>query len=395
MLTSGLLNLPWWGVLIATLVMTQITIAAVTLYLHRSQAHRAVEFHPAINHFFRFWIWFTNSMNTKEWVAVHRKHHACTEIAGDPHSPQIYGLKKVFFEGVELYRSEIKNEETLERFGRGTPDDWVERNLYIRYNNAGVAALLLLDLLCFGVIGLTVWAVQMLWIPISAAGVVNGIGHYWGYRNFDCKDASRNLIPWALFIGGEELHNNHHAYPNSAKMSVKWWELDIGWLYIRILAFLRLAKINKVSPKLQRIPDKSIVDDETIRAIFSNPLQIMSRYSKDVIVPVLRREKQLAGSKGKQLFHQARRLLTRQRGLVDSSSRQRLSVLLDSCQPLQLVCQYRQNLCDIWSRRSTSQKELLEALQEWCHQAETTGIDVLQKFSGRLKTYVPKPAQGM
>jgi len=236
----GLLQLPWWGYIVLILTLTQITVLGVTIYLHRCQAHRALELHPIVSHFFRFWLWLTTGMVTKEWTAIHRKHHAKVETKDDPHSPVALTIKKVFFEGAELYRKEAKNKETMERYGEGTPDDWIEKNLYSRHSALGISLMLVIDLVLFGAMGLTVWALQMAWIPLFAAGVVNGIGHYWGYRNFECKDASRNIIPFGLFIGGEELHNNHHAFATSAKFSSKWWEWDTGWFLIRALQLFGL-----------------------------------------------------------------------------------------------------------------------------------------------------------
>lgn len=386
----GLLNLSWWGCFIVLMVFTQITIAGVTLYLHRSQAHRSVEFHPVICHIFRFWLWLSTGMSTKAWTAIHRKHHIVTETDEDPHSPQTRGLRKVFFQGAELYRAESKNKETLERYGKGTPDDWLERNVYSKYPVGGIIIMLFIDLLLFGVYGITMWAIQMMWIPLFAAGVINGIGHYWGYRNFECPDASRNISFLAVFIGGEELHNNHHTYPHSAKLSVKWWEFDIGWGYITLMKWFGLAKVRKVPPKLVRVADKTQIDAETLRALFANPLQIMARYSKDVLVPVYKQERSRAGAASKALFKRAKKLLVREKSLMDHDGSQKLSTILQDNQTLAQAYQFREKLQAIWTRTSASQKELLEALQEWCKQAEATGVEVLQGFASRLKTYVPK-----
>ena len=239
---NGLIDLPWWGYIVYTLIVTHITIAGVTIYLHRHSAHRALELHPVISHFFRFWLWLTTGMVTKQWTAIHRKHHAKCETPEDPHSPQILGLKKVLWQGAELYRAEAKNDETMKRYGAGTPDDWMEHHVY-SHSVIGVSILMIINLVLFGPIGLTIWAVQMAWIPFWAAGVVNGVAHYYGYRNFTCPDASTNLVPWGILIGGEELHNNHHGNGASAKFSQRWFEFDIGWQYIKILKFLRLAKV--------------------------------------------------------------------------------------------------------------------------------------------------------
>lgn len=223
--------------------MTHITIISVTLYLHRSQAHRGVEFHPILSHFMRFWLWLTTGMITKQWVAIHRKHHKDTDISGDPHSPHVYGIWNILFKGVRYYYLAGKNSKMIMNFGKGTPDDWIEKKVYTPYPHLGIALMLILDLVLFGWWGILVWSVQMIWIPFWAAGVINGLGHWWGYRNTNTDDRSTNIIPWAIWIGGEELHNNHHADPASAKLSRKWWEFDIGWMYLRIFEFLGLAKI--------------------------------------------------------------------------------------------------------------------------------------------------------
>lgn len=289
----GVLNLSFWGYVIATIVLTQITIAAVTIYLHRYQTHRALTLHPVVSHFFRLWLWLTTGMVTAEWVAIHRKHHATTDVEGDPHSPKVLGIKKVFWQGAELYREASKDRGMIKKYSHGTPNDWVERNVYSRFSSKGILIMLLADLLLFGIPGLTIWAIQMMWIPLHAAGVVNGIGHYWGYRNFECPDAATNIFPWGFWIGGEELHNNHHTFASSAKFSVKWWEFDIGWMYIRLLSFLKLAKVKKLPPKLAMEEGKLHVDLETVKAVVSNRFQVMSYYYKHVVRPILKMEKRV------------------------------------------------------------------------------------------------------
>jgi len=383
----GLLNLPLWGYFVTTLILTQITIAAVTLYLHRSQAHRAVDFHPVVSHFFRFWLWMTTGMVTKEWAAVHRKHHAKCETEEDPHSPQIFGLKKVLLEGAELYKKAAADKELLERYGHGTPDDWVERHVYTRYPIVGVSLMLGIDLLLFGLPGISIWGVQMLWIPLCAAGIINGIGHYFGYRNFECPDAAKNIIPFGLFVCGEELHNNHHTFATSAKLSNKWWELDLGWGYICALRFFKLAKVKRVAPKLESIKDKMSIDAETVKALITNRFQIMSNYSKTVILPVLQQEKQKAGARGLELFQKAKILLIREDSLVDADGRKRLAQLLQERKNLKQVYEYRLKLQAIWGRTTASQKELLEYIREWCRQAEATGIDALRDFAMQLRGF--------
>ncbi len=388
----GLLQLPWWGYVVVTLVLTQITILSVTLYLHRCQAHRALELHPIVSHFFRFWLWLTTGMVTKEWASIHRKHHAKVDTDADPHSPQTRGIKKVFFEGAELYKAESKVKETMERYGEGTPDDWIERNLYSRFSTLGVATMLITNVALFGLIGVTIWAIQMAWIPLFAAGVVNGIGHYWGYRNFESKDASRNILPLGVFIGGEELHNNHHAFATSAKFSTKWWEIDIGWGVIRLLQAVGLAKPKRTVPKLRMEPTKTAIDTDTLTALITYRLQVMARYTREVMLPVLRDEKKNAGKGNSLILRKARTVLVRDPSIMPASHKLRLANVLENFQSLDVIYQFRLKLQDIWSRRTASQKELLDALQEWCKQAEATGIETLLRFAKRLKMYVPQEA---
>lgn len=392
-LEHGFLHLPWWGVLVATLILTQITIVCVTVFLHRCQSHRALDLHPIASHFFRFWLWMTTGMETKQWVAIHRKHHSKVETAEDPHSPQVKGLATVLWQGTELYRKESRNQETLERYGQGTPDDWMERNVYTAHSALGIMLMLIINVALFGVIGLTVWAIQMAWIPFFAAGVVNGIAHYWGYRNYECQDASRNIFPIAFFIGGEELHNNHHTYGTSAKFSVKWWEVDIGWGIIRLMQFFGLAKPKRIPPKANLVPGKNAIDVETIKAIVTNRFHLMAQYSKNVIAPVLREERRRAGNAGRTVLTRVRTLLVRETSLVKGANQERLAHILEKHPMLKTVYQYRLKLQNIWVRSTASQKELVEALQEWCRQAEASGIEVLREFVKHLKSYVPHPQQ--
>lgn len=389
----GVLNLSWVGYIFATLILTQITIAAVTIYLHRHQTHRALELHPIVSHFFRFWLWITTAMVTKEWVAIHRKHHAKCETPDDPHSPKVLGIKKVLWEGVELYREEAKNQDTLEQYGSGTPDDWVERNVYSRFPSIGILLMAIIDGILFGIPAITIWAIQMMWIPFFAAGVVNGIGHYWGYRNYECAEAARNIVPWGIFIGGEELHNNHHTFASSAKLSSKKWEIDMGWVYIRILAFFKLATVKRLPPEFTLKKEKSTIDGETLKVVLANRFQVMARYSKEVMVPVFKQEKAKAGEASRALFRRVKKALIRETSLVSQSQKQRLTKLLESKEHLAVVYQYRMKLQEIWSKTAANQKELLEALKEWCKQAEATGIEALREFADSLKMYVPVPAR--
>ena len=383
------MNLPWWGVLIATLLFTHITIVAVTVFLHRAQAHRALKLHPAVSHFFRFWLWLTTGMSTKGWVAVHRKHHAKCETPEDPHSPQILGIRKVLWQGVEVYRLEADKAETLDRYGHSTPDDWLERNLYTHSNrhNLGIVLMLLLDLLLFGVLGLSVWAVQMVWIPFWAAGVINGIGHYWGYRNYEPKDASTNIVPWGVIIGGEELHNNHHAFPSSAKFSSRWWEFDLGWLYIRLLQALGLAHIKKVAPKPQLLPGKQVVDVDTLRAVVLNRFYIMADFGRDVVLPVLREELRKVDASRRRFLKRSKAALIREEARLSEDQRDRLQGALSMSQTLRTVYDYRLSLQAIWARTTASHEKLLASLQDWCAQAEASGIDYLREFAKTLRSY--------
>ena len=382
----GVLDLSAWAYVIVTLVMLQITMMAVTLYLHRDQAHRAIDLHPVLRHFFRFWIWCTSGMLTREWVAVHRKHHAFCESKDDPHSPQIYGLKKVMLEGAELYRAEKDNPETVEKFGRGAPNDWLEKNIYLRVPYGGIILMVIADLLLFGIPGIIIIAIQMVSMPLFAAGIINGLGHHSGYRNFECDDAATNLIPWAFLIGGEELHNNHHAFPTSAKFSVRRWEFDIGWLYIKIFRGFGLARINKIAPRpvVQRKPDANI-EIENLRAIIVNRMHVLRDYTKRVTVPVFRKEKALAA--GNSAFRRAKKLLVRRPKLLDDNAKLRLSELLADNAALRTVHEFRETLSELWGGANVSNENLVAQLREWCAEAEASGIKVLEDFARRLRSY--------
>ena len=389
----GLLDLSLWGYIIAALLLTHITIASVTIFLHRHQAHRALELHPMVSHFFRFWLWLTTAMITKEWVAVHRKHHAKCETREDPHSPQVLGLNKVLWQGAFLYHREAKDTDSLSTYGKGTPEDWVERMLYTRFRNLGVVLMLVIDLVLFGLAGILIWVTQMVWIPFWAAGVINGIGHDWGYRNHECPDASTNIIPWGVVVGGEELHNNHHAYSTSAKFSSKWWELDMGWMYICVLERVGLARVKKVAPKLVIGPTKPMVDMETLHAVLTHRFQVTSRYGKEVLAPVLREELHEANPAGRRLLKRARKLLVRDESLLDEVSRSVLETVLRGSQSLKTVYSHKQRLQEIWKGSNLSQESLLHALQEWCRQAEVAGIQGLRDFAFRLRGYVRQMAE--
>lgn len=387
----GLLNLSFWSYVIATLVMVQITMMAVTLYLHRDQAHRALDLHPLLRHFFRFWVWCTSAMLTREWIAVHRKHHAYCETEGDPHSPQVLGLKKVLLEGAELYLAEREKPETIEKFGRGAPDDWLERNLYLRFRFGGIVLLVVTDLVLFGVPGIIIIAIQMLAMPLFAAGVINGLGHHSGYRNFECDDAATNLIPWAFLIGGEELHNNHHAFPTSAKFSVRQWEFDIGWMYITIFRGLGLAKVRRVAPQpfLVEEPAKP-VELDNLRAVMINRMHVLRDYTKRVTLPVFKAERSMAV--GNTALRRAKKLLVRQPKLLDENAMERLRDVLSNNISLHTVHEFREQLRELWSGAIVSNERLIERFENWCVSAEASGIQVLQDFALRLRAYQLLPA---
>ncbi|MGE3317840.1 MAG: fatty acid desaturase [Candidatus Berkiella sp.] len=386
----GLCNLPWWGYPLVLLALTHVTILGVTIFLHRHQAHRALDMHPALAHFFRFWLWLTTGMITKEWAAIHRKHHAKCETADDPHSPQVLGLPLVMWHGTELYRRESRNMETMERYGQGTPDDAMER-FYQRNSKKGITAMLIIDLVLFGVPGLAIWALQMAWIPFWAAGVVNGVGHFWGYRNFECPDEARNVSPWGIFIGGEELHNNHHTFPTSAKLSVKWWEIDSGWFYIRLFEMLGLAKVKRVAPEPQFEPGKAQVDLETLKALLLNRFQIMARYSREVIAPVFAQEAKKMPNEAS-ILSRAKKLLVRESSLLDEAAKVRLEQFLQNHKMMQVVYQFKERLHDLWAQTTLKEKEMVEALQKWCAEAEATGVSALREFSEYLKSLTLKTA---
>ncbi len=385
---SGLFELPWWGYVVVALVMTHITIASVTIYLHRHQAHRALELSPLPSHFFRFWLWLTTGMVTGEWAAVHRKHHAKCETPEDPHSPQTRGIRKVLLEGAELYRIEADNKETLARYGHGTPNDWLERNVY-RRSVVGVSLMLIIDVVAFGAIGLTIWAVQMMWIPIWAAGVVNGLGHYIGYRNFDCTDASTNLVPWGILIGGEELHNNHHSFATSAKLSAKWYEFDIGWMYIRILEILGLAKAKKVIPMPKFSDAKHQPDLDTLQAIITHRYDVMTRYMQSLKHTCSEEIERLKKSHAGKFDARAMRrwvLSGEERHLCEVQKAQLAEVIGDS-KALATVVSMREELAAIWARSTATHEQLLKQLHDWIERAEQSGIQQLHDFSMRLRRY--------
>jgi stearoyl-CoA desaturase (Delta-9 desaturase) len=389
-LAHGLLHFSWWQIVLAALVMTHITIIGVTVYLHRCQAHRALDLHPVASHFFRFWLWMSTGMLTGQWAAIHRKHHAKCETEEDPHSPQTRGIWKVLLEGAELYRTEAKNEETLRKFSHGTPNDWIERNVYTKYPILGVSLMMVIDVALFGIVGLSVWAVQMVWIPFWAAGVVNGLAHFWGYRNFNSADASTNIFPWGIIIGGEELHNNHHTFATSAKLSNKWYEFDIGWMYIRIMSAFRLAKVKKIAPTPKLTKGKLVLDQETLQAVLSNRYEVMARYGK-ALKRAYRQElahlKEMGAREKYQLMRGARKWFHKEEAGLDEPQKRQLPQIFANSQKLRTFIELRNELSAIWERSNASREQLLAQLQDWCHRAEQSGIKALQEFASRLRRY--------
>ena len=388
-LLNGLTHATGWQIFIYTLIVTHITIAGVTIFLHRCQAHRALDLHAIPSHFFRFWLWMTTGMVTKEWAAIHRKHHAKCETEEDPHSPVTRGIDKVVYEGAELYRIEARNTETIEKYGHGTPDDWIERNVYTKHSALGVSMLLVINIMLFGVLGLSVWAVQMMWIPVTAAGIINGIGHYWGYRNFDCKDASTNILPWGIIIGGEELHNNHHTYGTSAKLSSKWYEFDIGWMYIMILSFFGLAKVKKVAPAPRFDREKLVADLDTLQSIVANRYDVMAKYALSLRqvwgdeIANIRAKSALE----KDVLKSSKKLLQCEPATLEAAQQHQLSEIFKYSDTLKTMHEMRTELAALWERSHSSSDQLLAQLRDWCARAEASGIRSLEQFSLRLRSY--------
>ena len=382
-LANGLLDFSGWQVFFVILGLTHVTIASVTIFLHRHQAHRALDLHPVVSHFFRFWLWMTTGQVTKEWASIHRKHHAKCEQAEDPHSPHVHGIKTVLFSGAELYRKESKNKETLSRYGHGTPDDWIERYLYSRFSWQGVALMLIIDVALFGALGLTVWAVQMAWIPVTAAGIINGAAHYWGYRNFEAHDASTNISPWGILIGGEELHNNHHTYPTSAKLSVKPYEFDLGWTYICILQFFGLATVKKTPPVLAYGEVRPVADEKTLEALIANRYEVMAGYARQMR-SVFREE--VANAKlDANILKVASRWIHRDGDKVPAEAKAPLSATLAAYPVLDKMLAMREELRQIWLNTSRNREQLALDLQAWCRRAEDSGIAALRDFSTQLR----------
>ena len=388
-LLKGFLDLPWWGYVVAAYVLTHITLISVTVFLHRHQAHRGLDMHPIASHFFRLWLWLTTGMVTKEWVAVHRKHHARCETKEDPHSPQICGLRTVLWQGAELYKVEAGRQDTFDQFGHGTPDDWLERHVYSKHSALGIVLLFVIYFTLFGVNGIWMWALQMMVTPFSAAGVINGVGHFFGYRNFETEDAATNIMPWGILICGEELHNNHHTFGTSAKFSYKWWEFDLGWMYIRLLSLIGLVKVRKVAPKMRHTQPKEL-DDASLQAIIANRYVLAAKYAKlakgtiRAEVTSLKQSAQLP-----QLgLHPVRRIkiwLKQDAKATSVVDKTHLEAVLSQSPILNTVYTMRQDLAQLWERSNLTREQLLLHLQAWCQRAEKSGISVLQEFAQRLR----------
>jgi stearoyl-CoA desaturase (delta-9 desaturase) len=391
MLFSGVFDLAWWGVAAAALVLTHITIVAVTVFLHRHQAHHALALHPLASHFFRFWLWLTTGMVTKEWAAVHRKHHAKCDTPEDPHSPQVLGINRVLWKGVFLYVKEAKRAETIERYGHGTPDDWLERNLYSRYQSLGLILMGVVDVVLFGIVpGALVLLTQIVWIPFWAAGVINGIGHYWGYRHWPTPDASTNIVPIGILIGGEEMHNNHHAYPTSAKLSNKWYEFDIGWLYIRLLAMFGLAEVKHVAPTRRLAAPRAVVDPEVLQAVIACRYDVLAKYAKSlkrIYAEEIAKLKRVAPEDARALTSLAPALLVRDEKMLRDAERAKLLAALPKSRALQTMYAMRHELAAVWGRSTATREQLVKQLQDWCQRAEASGIRSLAEFSQQLRRY--------
>lgn len=386
-LGNGLWNLSAWGIVAYVLVVTHITIVTVTVYLHRFSAHRSVDLHPVLQHFFRFWSWLTTGMITREWTAIHRKHHAATETVEDPHSPRIQGIGAILLRGTEAYRTAAQDTGTMQRYGSGCPDDWMERNVYGSHEMVGVILMALIDIALFGIAGIAVWAIQMLWIPVLGAGVINGVGHYWGYRNFESPDASTNIVPWGILIGGEELHNNHHTYPNSARLSQKWWEFDIGWMWIRLFQGFGLARPLSTGPMVEKAPGKTTLDMDTAWAVLNDRFRLMARYKNHVVRPLIEQECAKVDRATGQLLRAARKALCRHEDLVDECGKRRIDEAVQASDAIGTVYGLLLRLQAIWTQRGGNAEEMLHALRQWCRDAEATGIQTLRDFVDDMKSY--------
>jgi len=380
----GLVELPWWGYVSVTFLTIQVLFLAITLYLHRDQAHGGLILHSMLRHFFRFWLWFSAGTVTKEWVAVHRRHHAYSDLPGDPHSPVVFGLKRVVFEGYELYISAARDPEILENYGRGTPDDWIELHLYTRYQSLGLVLFSLSSLVLFGIPAIAMVAIHLVSQPFFAGGVINGLGHAVGYRSYEMPSTATNLLPWGLLLGGEELHNNHHAFPRSARFSVQRWELDIGWVFVCLFRAVGLAKVRWVAPRVRRLtagqqPEE--LDADAAQALFTNRMHVLRDYSRHVVLPVC---KDLA--RDGSVPRTTARLLIRHPALLAEEARRVLGDLLERYEVLRRVVEFRESLQQMWNGGADS----VARLRDWRARAEASGIRALKEFAAALPTYARK-----
>ena len=381
----GLVELPLWGYFLVTLLTIETMFLGVTLYLHRDQSHGGLILHPVLRHLFRFWLWFSSGAITKEWVAVHRCHHAHSDQAGDPHSPALFGLRRVVFEGYELYAVAAHDPEVLKNYGRGTPDDWVERHVYSAYPFLGIVLFVVAHLILFGVPGIVMLAAHLVAQPFFAGGVINGLGHAVGYRSYEMPSTATNLLPWGLLLGGEELHNNHHAFPRSARFAVQRWEVDIGWLFIRLFSALGLARVRWVAPRPHLERRRHELDADTVHALFTNRLHVLRAYARRVVLPVCRElaRREPRGS----LPAVNSKLLIRHPALLAEEARRKLRELLEKYEVLRRVVEYREGLQQLWNDTAANQARGLAQLRDWCHRAEASGIAALREFARGLPAY--------
>ena len=380
----GLLHLPVWGYFLVTFLTIETMFLGVTLYLHRDQSHGGLILHPGLRHLFRFWLWFSSGAITKEWVAVHRRHHAHADQPGDPHSPVVFGVRRVLFEGFELYRAAARDPDTIRNYGRGTPDDWLERHVYAAFPYIGITLFTVAHLLLFGVPGIIMIAVHLSAQPFFAGGVINGLGHAVGYRSFEMPSTATNLVPWALLLGGEELHNNHHAFPRSARFAVQRWELDIGWLFIRLFSALGLARVRWVAPRPHFERRRHELDTDTVNALFTNRMHVLRAYARRVVLPVCR---DLARHEHGAVPAGAGKLLVRHPTLLAEEARRKLRELLDRYEVLRRVVEYREGLQQMWTGAAGNPAPALTQLREWCRRAEESGIAALRDFAKGLPAY--------
>lgn len=383
----GLVKLPWWGYALITFGVVQLMFLGITLFLHREQSHGSLELHPILRHFFRFWLWFSSGTVTKEWVAVHRRHHAYADQQGDPHSPVIFGIKAVMLEGYELYAKAAADPSVIENYGRGTPDDWLERHVYSPNSKWGIILCSTVHLVLFGVPGIIMIAAQLASQPVFAAGVVNGLGHYFGYRSFEMPSAATNIAPWGLLVAGEELHNNHHAFPWSARFAVQRWEFDIGWMWVCVFRAFGLVKVKRVAPRPHLSRQRESVDAETLHALFTNRMHVLRDYAHRVVRPVCREISRSVAGSGPRI---APNLFIRHPSLLADESHKSARELLDRHEKLRAIVEFREGLQQLWD--DANQARAVQRLREWCAQAEASGIRSLREFARGLRAYARAPA---